>query len=150
MDVLEFKNILWDYTRKISENMNRTFNPLCEQYGLTMLQARILVELSQHESHTIGSLANSIHMAGANISTMCKKLEMKGFLKRVRNPNDERVVKLVLTEMGHHTVSDFDNILMDRILHYLKNEKTQTLDEIINGLQKMNELLQKMGTVEKK
>ncbi|MCL6572764.1 MAG: hypothetical protein K6T88_13955, partial [Bacillus sp. (in: Bacteria)] len=64
MEVNEFKNHLWDYTRKINENANIVINSLCEQHGLTTLQGRILVEIKQHGSHTIGTLASKLNIAG--------------------------------------------------------------------------------------
>jgi DNA-binding MarR family transcriptional regulator len=150
MEVAEFKNIVWDYTRKVAESMNCVFGPVSENYGLTMMQARILMELHQYESHTIGSLANSVCAAGANISAMCKKLEGQGFLERVRNREDERVVRVVLTNLGKETVLSMDKLFNDKISLHLENETEETFEDIILGLQKLNELLQKINKVEKR
>lgn len=45
MEVIEFKNVVWDMTRRISECMDGMFRPISEQYGLTHMQMRILMEL---------------------------------------------------------------------------------------------------------
>lgn len=150
MEVAQFKNIVWDYTRKIGENMNTVFSPVGESYGLTMMQTRILMELYQYESHTIGSLADSVCVAGANISAMCKRLEGQGLLERVRNREDERVVRVVLTKQGKETVLEIDTSFNDKISHHLENETEETFESIILGLQKLNELLQRMNNVESK
>lgn len=150
MEVAEFKNIVWDYTRKVAENMNCVFSPVSENYGLTMMQTRILMELHQYESHTVGSLADSTCIAGANISAMCKKLEGQGFLERVRNREDERVVLVVLTKLGEETVTEIDRLCNEKISQHLINETEETFEDIITGLQKLNELLQRINRVEKK
>ena len=150
MEVSEFKNIILDYTRKIAESMNCIFSPVCEIHELTRMQARILLELHQCGSHTIGSLAESICAAGANISAMCKKLEGQGLLERVRNREDERVVRVVLTESGEETVLEIDRLFNYRISQYLVNETEENLEDIILGLQKLDELLQKISSIEKK
>lgn len=150
MEVAEFKNIVWDYTRKITESVNCIFSPVSEDYGLTMMQTRILMELHKNEPHTIGSLANSTCVAGANISAMCKKLEGSGLLERVRNREDERVVRVVLTKVGKETVMEIDRLCNDKISQYLMNENEETFEDIIVGLQKLNELLRRINGIETK
>lgn len=144
MEVTDFKNIILDYTRKIAESMNTAFCPLVEEYGLTMMQARILMELYNCENHTIGSLAESTCAAGANISAMCKKLEGQGLLERVRYKKDERVVKVVLTEEGKEKVMNINRAFNEKFSKDLANEAEETFDDIILGLQKLNDLLQKI------
>ncbi|MEG6616570.1 MarR family transcriptional regulator [Peptococcaceae bacterium 1198_IL3148] len=149
MKVSDFKNTMWDYTRKIAESMNNAFSPVCEEHHLTMMQARILMELYHNKSHTVGSLANSLSVAGANISTMCKKLESKGYLERVRDQEDERVVKLALTNRGKKTVLAIDKSLNEKISQQVVGEAKKDFDDIILGLKKLNSLLQKISIVEK-
>ncbi|WP_062106770.1 MarR family winged helix-turn-helix transcriptional regulator [Bacillus niameyensis] len=146
MDVDEFKNILWEYTRKIGENTNIAMNSLCDQFDLTILQMRILMAIKQEGFHTIGSLAHTIHVAGTNMSTMCKRLEKKELIQRIRDQNDERVVKVILTDKGLHIVDEIDRMLIEKISQYVDNVSTETLYEIIAGLKKMNELLEGLHT----
>jgi DNA-binding MarR family transcriptional regulator len=149
MEVAEFKSIIMDYTRKIEENMNYVFSPVIENHGLTRMQVRILLELQKCNAHTIGSLGDSICVAGANVSSMCKKLEGQGLVERVRNRDDERVVRVVLTEPGKEIVSEIDRLFNDIISQHLKNEKEEAFEDIIAGLQKLNELLLKISSNEK-
>ena len=145
MNVSDFKNTMWDYTRKISDSMNNAFCPICEKYGLTMMQVRILVELYNCESHKVGSLADSVSIACANLSPMCKKLESKGFLERVRNQDDERVVKVVLTKTGKEIVFEIDTSLNEKILQQTDGKSEETFNAIILGLQKLDMLLQQIS-----
>jgi MarR family transcriptional regulator, organic hydroperoxide resistance regulator len=144
MDVIDFKNILWNNTRKISEKTTSLINTLCEHHGITTLQGRTLIEIQQHGSHTIGSLASRLNIAGTNVSTMCKKLESKGFIERVRDGGDERVVKVVLSEKGIHVVEEMNQELIEKISRAIQGETDQSLYEIINGLKKLNKILEKM------
>lgn len=150
MEPTEFKNIILEYTRKIAESMNCIFSPICEVHGLTRMQARILMELHHCKSHTVGSLADSICAAGTNISVMCKKLEGQGLVERIRNRNDERVVQVVLTKQGKQTVLEIDRLFNYKISQYLTNETEESFKDIILGLQKLDELLQKISNTEKK
>jgi DNA-binding MarR family transcriptional regulator len=145
MQTDEFKNLILEYTRKIGESMNCVFSPAIENHGLTKMQIRILLELNQCGFHTIGSLADSTCVAGANISAMCKRLENQGLVKRVRNREDERVVKVILTDQGSDIVLEVERMLNERISKYLVNETEANLEDIVTGLKKLNELLQKIG-----
>lgn len=144
MNVIDFKNILWNYTRQLNERTNKLITTLCEHNGITTLQGRILIEIQQQGSHTIGSLAAKLHIAGTNISTMCKKLESKGFILRVRDEGDERVVKVALSEKGINVVDEINQELIEKITLSIQGETDQSLKEIINGLKKLNQLLEKM------
>lgn len=149
MEIAEFKNIVFDYTRKIEENINCVFSPVIENHGLTKMQARVLMELHQCNTHTIGSLGDSICVAGANVSSMCKKLESQGLVERVRNRDDERVVRVVLTKLGIDIVLEIDELLNDKISQNLKDEKEEIFEDIIRGLQKLNELMQRISSDDK-
>jgi DNA-binding MarR family transcriptional regulator len=148
MELDHFKNLIWDYTRKIAEGSNCAFSPLAEKHGLTMMQVRILMGLKEYEYHTVGSLSEGIGVAGANISAMCKKLETLGLIERIRNQADERVVKIVLTKQGQDIVLDINNNLMERISRCFENESEETLQGIITGLQMLNNLFHKMCETE--
>jgi DNA-binding MarR family transcriptional regulator len=144
MDIIEFKNQIWEYTRKIEESMNSVFSPISERYGLTMMQARILMELHQGNTNTIGSLAERTCIAGTNISAMCKKLEVQGFVERVRNKEDERVVMVILTALGKKTVAEIDKACCEKISQHIKDETEEAFDDIISGLKKLNDILFRM------
>jgi MarR family transcriptional regulator, organic hydroperoxide resistance regulator len=144
MDVIDFKNILWSYTRQINERTSNLISTLCDHHGITTLQGRILLEIEQHGSHTIGTLATRLHIAGTNISTMCKKLEGKGLLARVRDEGDERVVKVALSDKGKSVVEEINQELIEKISNAIQGETDQSLHDIINGLQKLNKLLENM------
>ncbi|MEH7180332.1 MarR family winged helix-turn-helix transcriptional regulator [Neobacillus vireti] len=145
MDVIDFKNIIWNNSRKISEKITSLINTLCEHHGITTLQGRILIEIQHHGAHTIGTLASTLNIAGTNVSTMCKKLESKGFIERVRDEGDERVVKVALSEKGIKVVEEINEELIEKITYAILGESDQTLHEIINGLQKLNQILEKMN-----
>lgn len=147
MEATEFKNIVFDYTRKINENLNSVFSPAIESCGLTMMQTRILMELHNCDSHTIGSLAESICSAGANISAMCKRLEGQGYIERIRSRKDERVVFVVLTKQGKETILEIERIFGERFSVHLEGEE-EIFEGIILGLQKLNELLIAIKSIE--
>jgi MarR family transcriptional regulator, organic hydroperoxide resistance regulator len=148
MDVHDFTKMFWDYSKKINDHIQFAFQPIFDQYGITLLQARILIEIYGHGKHTIGSLANSINMAGTNISTMCKKLENLELLSRVRDSQDERIVNVVLTLKGQQIVESFNREVLEKVSKYMKMEPQQNLQDILKGLQELEKLLQHIAKTE--
>ena len=143
MDITAFNNEILDLIRKINENTHIIFNTVCEQYGLTALQARILMKLYMCEKHAIGSLAERVCSAETNMSAMCKKLEKMDLILRVRDKADERVVKVELTDKGKDIVYNINEMLNKRIAKSIEGNMEETLKDIIRGTNKLNDLLEK-------
>ena len=143
MDLLDFKTLIIEYSRKINENVKEIITPISEKHGLTTLQARIIMELYKNESHTIGSLGESISVACTNMSAMCKKLEKMEYIKRIRDKGDERVVKVILTEKGNGVAEEINKLFYDKISQFFSRDP-ESLQDIIKGLEKLNELLEKI------
>lgn len=150
MNATELKNIIWHYTRKINDNVNNTFCPICEKYGLTILQTRILMELYRYGPNTIGGLAESIVITSTNASVMCKKMEKMGLLKRVRDSEDERVVKVYLNDKGNEIISEINRITDRKISQIIAENQEETLEDIVKGVHKLNELLYKISLTNEK
>lgn len=145
MEVIEFKNMVWDMTRRISEYMDSMFRPISEQYGLTHMQMRILMELgSAQDPPTVGHLGRTVGMTSGNMSSMCKRLEQEGFLIRFRDLQDERVVKIALSEKGRETIREIDRLAEERYASCLQKLGQERMDKIAENLQEIGTLLHDM------
>ena len=147
MDLLEFKCLIWDLLRDISENTNQLLAPLYEKYGLTVLQVQLLLVIDQNEEETIGNLSRVMTMKSGNTSVMCKNLEKQQLVNRFRDKDDERVVKVSLTPTGKEIIKDINNYLNKKYHKYLHNETDEDLNDIVNGLNKLNNLLIKISNI---
>ncbi len=146
MEISEFKNIIWDYTRKIEESANTALGNMGAIHGLTAMQLRILMEVNRKDCCTIGGLAENVCIAGTNLSTMCKKLEKQGYLERKRDIKDERVVRISLTIMGRNVVCGLDEYFTRGIS---RNISKECFENIIFGMECLNNLLKEMGSLTK-
>ncbi len=147
MEITIFHNHVWDMLHNLSERMESLFRPLCDTYGLTPVQMRALLELRLHGEQTVGALSKKLCMAAGNTSAMCKRLEKSGFLKRLRDQQDERIVRVGLSERGNQTILEMDHTLFDRYAEILEDVPKDQLSQIECGLKNLNELLQRMGDV---
>jgi DNA-binding MarR family transcriptional regulator len=132
---------LWDMIRFTNINLETAFKPFVERYGLTMMQSRILVAVKECENATVGTVAKIIDVKSGNGSNMCKKLEQEGFIKRIRSLEDERVVRLVLTEKGEETLEKINEDVLKKYGPFLECKTDEEFEQITRGIKLLNQLL---------
>jgi DNA-binding MarR family transcriptional regulator len=83
---------LWRILRGLSHPVRRAeMTP--EQYWLLRL-------LNRADSLSVGELANELGITTSSATVACKRLEKAGLLTRERWADDERIVRVALTEQG--------------------------------------------------
>ncbi|WP_460141370.1 MarR family winged helix-turn-helix transcriptional regulator [Pseudomonas sp. S2_E01] len=78
----------------------KAYKPLLEQLGLTYTQYITLVALWETDDQTVGSLGEKLFLESNTLTPILKKLEAMGYLQRQRDPEDERQVRIKLTQQG--------------------------------------------------
>ena len=80
--------------------INRAYKPLLDQLGLTYPQYLVLHALWETDGLTITAIADRLALEPSTITPLVKRLEQAGFVTRLRNPDDERQVRVSLTPKG--------------------------------------------------
>lgn len=78
----------------------RAYRPILEELGVTYTQWIIIVALWENDNQTVGGLGEKLFLESNTLTPILKKLEELGFLRRQRDPADERQVLVSLTEAG--------------------------------------------------
>ena len=78
----------------------RAYKPLLDQLGVTYTQWITIVALWEHDNETVSSLGEKLFLESNTLTPMLKKLEGMGYIRRQRDPADERQVRVTLTEAG--------------------------------------------------
>jgi DNA-binding MarR family transcriptional regulator len=78
----------------------RAYKPILEALGLTYTQWITIVALWEEDNQTVKSLGEKLFLESNTLTPMLKKLEELGYLRRRRDPDDERQVIVSLTEEG--------------------------------------------------
>ncbi len=79
---------------------NRAYKPLLDQLGLTYAQYLVLVALYEQDDQTVGGLGEKLFLDSSTLTPLLKRLEAMGHVTRQRDPEDERQVRIRLTERG--------------------------------------------------
>ena len=141
MDIIEFNHHIRDLLRSISHGLNQTIGVVIDGFGVTMVQTQVLVELDRCEICTIGDLADAMGSAPGNASAMCKTLERKQLVTRTRNPEDERIVFVSLTQQGEKLLRDIEEELAARCNPLLAEYTEADFDVIIRGMSRLQDVV---------
>ena len=76
------------------------YTPYLRELGLTYTQYIVFLVLWEKEEVTVGELCEELMLDNGTVSPLLKKLEKAGYITKKRSEDDERVVKVALTEAG--------------------------------------------------
>jgi DNA-binding MarR family transcriptional regulator len=78
----------------------RAYKPILEKLGLTYTQYIAIVALWEQDRQTVSGLGEKLFLESNTLTPILKKLETMGYLRRQRDPEDERQVVISLTDEG--------------------------------------------------
>ncbi len=79
---------------------NRVYQPLLDKLHLTYPQYLVMVLLWELDGQTVGELGERLSLESNTLTPLLKRLETLDYIKRGRDPVDERQVRARLTEKG--------------------------------------------------
>jgi MarR family transcriptional regulator, organic hydroperoxide resistance regulator len=79
---------------------NRVYKPLLDRFGITYPQYLAIVALSSKDGQKVSELGEKLFLESNTLTPLIKRLESAGLVSRVRDSEDERVVRLTLTPAG--------------------------------------------------
>jgi MarR family transcriptional regulator, organic hydroperoxide resistance regulator len=86
------------------------YRPLLEPMGLTHPQYLVMLALWQHSPLSVRDLSGLLQLDPGTLSPLLKRLEAIGYLRRRRDPADERSLAITLTESGRALRSEAEKI----------------------------------------
>jgi MarR family transcriptional regulator, organic hydroperoxide resistance regulator len=86
------------------------YRPLLEPMGLTHPQYLVMLALWQHAPLSVRDLSRLLQLDPGTLSPLLKRLEAIGYLRRERDPADERSLAITLTASGRALRSEAEKI----------------------------------------
>lgn len=80
--------------------ITRAYKPSLDRLGITYPQYLVLHALWESDGRTVGAIAERLSLESSTVTPLVKRLEGAGMVTRERNPNDERQVRVRLTDAG--------------------------------------------------
>ena len=83
-----------------SRAVTQRYRPLLDELGLTYPQYLVLLVLWEHDTVPIKDIGAALQLDYGTLTPLIKRLEANGLLHRERSPQDERTVRVSLTQQG--------------------------------------------------
>ena len=85
----------------------RAYRPILEALGLTSYTQFIaIVALWEEDNQNVHTLGEKLFLESNTLTPILKKLEQAGYVSRIRDPGDERQVRLSLTAAGRRLLEN--------------------------------------------
>ena len=83
-----------------SRLVTNLYTPFLKPLGITYTQYLVFMVLWESDDINVGDLCVRLYLDSGTITPLLKKMEEKGYVTRYRCKDDERCVKVKLTEAG--------------------------------------------------
>ena len=98
---LNFEEFLCFSLYSANHAMNRVYTPVLKDLGLTYPQYLVMVALWQKDGQLVGEIGRKVLLESSTLTPLLKRLEKLGYVRRQRDAEDERKVRITLTADGH-------------------------------------------------
>lgn len=118
--------------------MNKVYKSTLKKLGLTFPQFLIMNVLWEQDDISISMLSKQLFQDLGALSPVLKRMETMGLLSRHRSPEDERQIRLVLTEQGRNLQQHADTLSVPVLENGgLDGEHGQQLREQLLGIRRL-------------
>ena len=83
-----------------ARDIMRKYKPFLDEIGLTYTQYITMMVLWEHRQVTSKQLGEKLYLDSGTLTPVLKSLEAKGYVRRYRSTEDERVLLVEVTEAG--------------------------------------------------
>lgn len=110
------------------------FNQYLKQYDISFPNFIVLQYIEENNPIFIKTLCDELFLDSGTISPIIKRLEKKNLIKRRRTEEDERRVKVILTDEGVELKKHFSQVITDVLLQF--NMSDEDLNDYAHILRK--------------
>jgi DNA-binding MarR family transcriptional regulator len=90
----------WQLLAQVSQIFRSVSDAFTDQVGIPRGQAGLLCVVAKQDGLTQSEIADQLSVQGATVTNMLQRLEEAGLVRRRRDPEDNRLVRVYLTEAG--------------------------------------------------
>ncbi|GAC1516643.1 MAG: MarR family transcriptional regulator [Terriglobales bacterium] len=83
-----------------AQAFNRVYKILLDPLGLTYPQYLVMLVLWDEDNVTVNEIGAKLNLDSGTLTPLLKRLEGSGLVRRTRNAEDEREVRITLTPQG--------------------------------------------------
>lgn len=132
---MEYTEILINI-RKIIRSINLESKGIEREFGISIPQYLCLNFLATTETYraTATEIGLYLNLNASTVTGIVSRLEKKGYVARLINPEDKRSSFIYLTALGDKIIQTIPNLLQDKLTLRLQELKSQELKQLQNSL----------------
>ncbi|MGN1350885.1 MAG: MarR family winged helix-turn-helix transcriptional regulator [Anaerovoracaceae bacterium] len=121
-----------------------------DSQNLSVAEMHTLVAVGRRGAKTMTTIAGELRINVSTLSIAINKLEKKGCVKRIRNEEDRRVVRISLTAKGRRALDQHEKFYFDMVEEACGSMDEQGKRIFIQSLENMAEFFErKLDSAEK-
>lgn len=133
MEQLKLKSLFCFPLYACSKEVVRLYRPHLERLGLTYTQYIVMVVFWERGICNVKELGEQLFLDSGTLTPVLKNLETKGFVRRFRSDEDERVLFVELTEKGAQLKDEGIRIHGEMVKHLpISKEESKQLYDLLN------------------
>ena len=137
--MIEVRNIFVQIFNKMVKGSRRI-----SDMSVTLSQMKALTAFHEDRDYSMTELSKNALVKMPSMTEMVDRLESEGLLKRVRDTQDRRVVKVALTETGKKIHSRFIGRRREEMGNFFGKLSAVDQDELLLSLRKVSGILKKI------
>jgi DNA-binding MarR family transcriptional regulator len=98
----------WALLTQVAQTFRSLSDTFMDQIGLHRAQATVLCRLFVQDGLSQSEIAEQLAVQGATVTTMLQRMEEASLVTRHRDPNDNRLVRVYLTDAGRRLERDIN------------------------------------------
>ena len=123
-----------------SHAFTRAYRVLLEPLGLTYPQYLVLLALWERDRMRVKEIGAQLYLDSGTLTPLLKRLEASGYVRRMRDPTDERQVTIMLTPAGQALERKAESIPAD--LACMMQSEAREIEDLIERLGRLRATLQ--------
>ncbi len=125
----------------VSKSEDLSLKSLSTGSDLSAAEMHTLVVIGRSSAKTMSEIAQELLINVSTLSIAINKLEKKGYVRRIKNETDRRVVRIVLSAKGKRALSEHESFYYDIIREISSHMSDAEKREYIRMLSGLEELL---------
>ncbi len=105
-DKLKLENQICFPLYALSRKVIKLYKPILDKYNLTYTQYITMLAVWEKEKIDFKSLGKKLHLDSGTLTPVVNKLVAMGLITKHRNPEDDRLVTIEITEKGNRLKED--------------------------------------------
>lgn len=124
-------------TIRIEENLRRVCykikkkgREILNDVDITPPQFEALQYLRKEDNLTIGELSSRMYLACSTVTDLLDRMERNELVKRVKDENDRRIVRIVVLPRGHELIK----LVMENRVNYVESILSELDEDVIDAI----------------